>query len=231
MNRRDFFSAIATAPLLTSTLSSGALFAASFRIKQFEFAEATIPELQAALKSGKETAVSLAKKYLERIEEIDRKGPALNSMIEVNPEALAIARALDRERKAKGVRGPLHGVPIVLKDNIDTHDRMMTTAGSLALLGSLAPRDSFVAEKLRAAGAVILGKTNLSEWANFRSSRSTSGWRGVGRRRIPTCCGAIRRGRVPVRAPPFRRIFAPQRSALRPTGPLFRHRHSAVSSA
>jgi len=150
------------------------------RLNPVVLEEATISDLQAAMKFGQETAVSLTKKYLQRIANIDRSGPALNAVIEINPEALAIARALDKERKAKGPRGLLHGVPILLKDNLDTGDRMMTTAGSLALFGSLAPRDSFVAQKLRAAGAVILGKTNLSEWANFRSSRSTSGWSGRG---------------------------------------------------
>src|SRR5204863_1241645 len=134
-----------------------------------------IPELQKAM-AGRFSAVSLAKKYLGRIAEIDRRGPTLNSIIQLNPDALAIAAALDKERKAKGPRGPLHGIPILIKDNIDTHDRMMTTAGSLALEGSIAPRDSFVAQKLRAAGAVILGKANLSEWANFRGERASSGW-------------------------------------------------------
>ncbi|MBI2950287.1 MAG: amidase [Verrucomicrobia bacterium] len=151
-----------------------------FRIRAFEWEETTIADLQRAMQSGKETAVSLAKKFLRRIEEIDQRGPSVNSVIEVNPDALAIARTLDKERKAKGARGPLHGIPVVIKDNIDTHDRMMTTAGSLALLGSIAPKDSFVAQKLREAGAVILAKTNLSEWANFRGNRSTSGWSGRG---------------------------------------------------
>jgi len=140
------------------------------------------------MKSGKETARSIAEKYLGRIQEIDRAqwgtmpadGPALNSVIELNPDALAIADRLDRERQAKGPRGPLHGIPVLIKDNIATHDRMMTTAGSLALLGSIPPEDSFVTRKLREAGAVILGKTNLSEWANIRSSHSTSGWSGRG---------------------------------------------------
>jgi amidase len=150
------------------------------RIKPFEFDEKTIPELQAAIKAGRESAVSLTRKYLECIEDIDAKGPRLNSVIELNRDALAIARELDKERKARGPRGPLHGIPVLIKDNIDTRDRMMTTAGSLALVGSIAARDSFVAERLRAAGAVILGKTNLSEWANFRSGRSTSGWSGRG---------------------------------------------------
>ena len=149
-------------------------------VPAFEFEEVTIAELQEAMKSGKHTARSIAEKYLERIEAVDKHGPAVNSVIETNPDALAIAEALDKERKEKGPRGPLHGIPILIKDNIDTHDRMMTTAGSLALLGSVAPKDSFVAKKLREAGAVILGKTNLSEWANIRSSHSSSGWSGRG---------------------------------------------------
>jgi len=132
------------------------------------------------MKLGAETSVSLAKKYLRRIEELNLCGPTLRAVLEVNPDALGIARALDRERKARGPRGPLHGIPVLIKDNIDTQDRMMTTAGSLALLGSIAPRDSFVAQTLRKAGAVILGKTNLSEWANFRGERSSSGWSGRG---------------------------------------------------
>jgi amidase len=132
------------------------------------------------MKSGQLTARSIAQKYLARVESIDRKGPHLNSILETNPDALAIAAALDEERKSKGPRGPLHGTPVLIKDNIDTADRMSTTAGSLALEGSVAQRDAFVVEKLRNAGAVILGKTNLSEWANFRSTRSTSGWSGRG---------------------------------------------------
>jgi amidase len=132
------------------------------------------------MNSGKFTARSLVEKYTARIDEIDKHGPAINSIIELNPDALSIADTLDQERKAKGPRGPLHGVPVLIKDNIDTADGMMTTAGSLALLGSKPAKDSFVAEKLRAAGAVILGKTNLSEWANIRSSHSTSGWSGRG---------------------------------------------------
>jgi amidase len=151
-----------------------------FRLKPFELEELSVAELQSGMQSGKYTAVSLAQKYLERINEIDRHGPKLNAIIELNPDALAIATASDHERKAKGPRGPLHGIPILIKDNIDTHDRMSTTAGSLALTGSIPPRDSCVAAKLREAGAVILGKTNLSEWANFRSSHSTSGWSGRG---------------------------------------------------
>jgi amidase len=149
--------------------------------KTFELEEATVADLQARMKSGELTAQSLAEKYLARIDEIDKRGgPAVNAIIELNPDALAIAAALDKERREKGPRGPLHGIPVLIKDNIDTADRMMTTAGSLALAGSIAPRDAFVVERLRAAGAVILGKTNLSEWANFRSSHSTSGWSGRG---------------------------------------------------
>src|SRR5207302_2462679 len=132
------------------------------------------------LRSGRFTAHSLVRKYLDRIDEIDKRGPAINSIIEINPDALSIAELLDRERKEKGPRGPLHGIPMLIKDNIDTADRMMTTAGSLALVGSKPPKDSFVAQRLRAAGAVIVGKTNLSEWANIRSSHSTSGWSGRG---------------------------------------------------
>lgn len=146
-------------------------------VRKSELDEAGIADLQAAIATGKETAVSLTRKYLRRIEEID---PLINSIIELNPDALEIARAMDRERKGGQMRGPLHGIPILLKDNIDTHDRMKTSAGSLALAESIAPQDSFVAKRLRAAGAVILGKTNLSEWANFRGDRSTSGWSGRG---------------------------------------------------
>ena len=149
-------------------------------VKAFELDESTVTELQDGMNSGKYNARSLVDKYTARIEEVDKRGPAVNAMIELNPDALAIADDLDRERKARGPRGPLHGIPVLIKDNIDTADRMMTTAGSLALVGSKPPRDSFVAQKLRAAGAVILGKTNLSEWANIRSSHSTSGWSGRG---------------------------------------------------
>ncbi len=142
--------------------------------------ETTILELQQSMASGERTARFLTEAYLERIEEIDSTGPALNSVLALNPDALDIASALDRERQERGPRGALHGIPVLLKDNLETGDRMATTAGSLALAGSVAARDSFVAERLRGAGCVLLGKANLSEWANFRSSRSTSGWSGVG---------------------------------------------------
>jgi amidase len=149
-------------------------------IKSFELDEMSISDLEDGMNSGRFTARSLVEKYSARIDEIDKHGPAINSVLELNPDALSIADALDRERKSKGPRGPLHGIPVLIKDNIDTADRMMTTAGSLALVGSKPAKDSFVAERLRTAGAVILGKTNLSEWANIRSSHSTSGWSGRG---------------------------------------------------
>jgi amidase len=146
----------------------------------FELDEMTVAQLQDTMVSGRYTARRLVELYTARINAIDRRGPALTSVIELNPEALSIAESLDAERKAGRVRGPLHGISVLIKDNIDTADRMMTTAGSLALQGSRAPRDAVVAAKLRAAGAVFLGKTNLSEWANFRSTKSTSGWSGRG---------------------------------------------------
>src|SRR3989441_8977403 len=144
--------------------------------------EATVFQLQAAMSSGRLTARELAEFYLERIEELDqdKNGPRVNSILEINPDALAIAEARDAERRARGPRGPLHGIPVLLKDNIDTADRMQTTAGSFALVGTAPLQDATVAAKLRAAGAVILGKTNLSEWANFRSIHSSSGWSGRG---------------------------------------------------
>jgi amidase len=142
--------------------------------------ELTITAMQEAMRSGSLNARRLAELYLARIEAMDKRGPAINAMIELNPDALAIADALDRERRAGRTRGPLHGIPIVIKDNIDTADRMRTSAGSLALAESVALRDAHVVRRLREAGAVILGKTNLSEWANFRSTHSTSGWSGRG---------------------------------------------------
>jgi amidase len=150
------------------------------QVPAFELNEVSLADLQDGMKSGKYTSRSIAEKYLSRIDAIDKKGSAINAIIELNPDALAIADAMDKERKSGKVRGPLHGIPILIKDNIDTADKMMTTAGSLALVGSKPPRDSTVAQKLREAGAVILGKTNLSEWANIRSSHSTSGWSGRG---------------------------------------------------
>ena len=145
----------------------------------FPLEEYTVNQLQAAMNDGTHTARSIAELYLKRIGEVDKNG--LNSVIEVNPEALKIADVLDDERASGTTRGPLHGIPVMIKDNIDTGDQMMTTAGSLALMGAPAPKDAFIVKKLREAGAVLLGKTNLSEWANFRSERSSSGWSGRGR--------------------------------------------------
>ncbi len=186
-SRRDFLRSSAIAGIVA--LSQPAMACASensgtaeraAEVKAFELDELTVAELQAGMKNGKWSARSLVEKYLSRIEDIDKRGPAVNSIIELNPDAQQIAEAIDKERKAGSVRGPLHGIPVLIKDNIDTADRMTTTAGSLALAGSVPLKDSFVAQRLRAAGAVILGKTNLSEWANIRSSRSTSGWSGRG---------------------------------------------------
>ncbi len=152
--------------------------------QSFDLEEATLADLEQGFAARKFTARAVAEWYLARIDSLDKKGPKVNSVIELNPDALSIADALDRERSAKGPRFPLHGVPVLIKDNIDTADRMTTTAGSLALEGSIAARDSAVAERLRSAGAVILGKTNLSEWANFRSTHSISGWSGRGRQTL-----------------------------------------------
>jgi amidase len=176
----------AVAALLTALLAAAcgssprASDAAPPRAVHAELEEATLADLQQRLAAGQETARSLAEKYLARIAALDRGGPALQSVIELNPDALSIADALDRERREKGPRGPLHGIPVLVKDNIATADRVTTTAGSLALEGSLSPQDSFVVHQLRAAGAVILGKTNLSEWANIRSAHSSSGWSARG---------------------------------------------------
>jgi len=188
MNRRHFLqlaalsgaSVSAAGPALAASPARPAASSSPVSVKPFEWQEATIDDLQTAMKSSGETAVSLAKKYLRRIDEMDQRGPTLRAVLEINPDALDIARALDKERKEKGPRGPLHGIPVLIKDNIDTHDRMKTSAGSFALLDAQPQKDSFVAQKLREAGAVILGKTNLSEWANFRGERSSSGWSARG---------------------------------------------------
>ena len=190
-SRRNFLRSGACATLATAAypaLGAARVFdratlsaaTATSSIPDFELDEIAIDSLQKAFESGQYSSRSVTEKYLARIQQIDKAGPMLHSVIEVNPDAMKIAEGLDAERKSKGARGPLHGVPILIKDNIDTGDRMNTTAGSLALLGSRAPRDAFVAAQLRKAGAVILGKTNLSEWANIRSSHSTSGWSGRG---------------------------------------------------
>jgi len=149
-------------------------------VADFVLNEISIDALQQKMKSGEYTSQSITDLYLKRIEAIDKNGPAINAVIEVNPDALSIAAEMDKERKAGKTRGPLHGIPVLIKDNINTGDKMMTTAGSLALMGNKAAKDAFIIQQLRAAGAVLLGKTNLSEWANFRSSRSTSGWSSRG---------------------------------------------------
>ena len=177
MKRRDFISlsAVAGAALLVNKPDA---ISAQTMMKNFELEEVTVTELQEAMKSGKMSSRQITQKYLDRIKEIDGK---LNSVIEVNPDALQIADEMDKERKAGKIRSPLHGVPILIKDNIDTADKMKTTAGSLALLDAPTPKqDAFLVQQLRKAGAVIIGKTNLSEWANFRSSHSSSGWSGRG---------------------------------------------------
>jgi amidase len=180
--RASFATTVAAAafPVSSAAGATGSPAISSPPPRDFELDELTIADLQKAMQSGQSTAYSLTEQYLARIQEIDKAGPKINAIIEVNPEALAIAEALDKERKDKGPRGPLHGIPVLIKDNIDTADRMSTTAGSLALLDSRPLKDSFVTAQLRKAGAVILGKTNLSEWANIRSSHSTSGWSGRG---------------------------------------------------
>lgn len=149
-------------------------------VAAFELEEATVSDLQARMQSGQDSSRSLVEKYVGRIEALDKQGPRLRAVLEVNPDALAIAGELDAERKAGKVRGPLHGIPLLLKDNVGTADRMTTTAGSLALEGSIPSADAFAAKKLREAGAILLGKANLSEWANIRSTHSSSGWSGRG---------------------------------------------------
>jgi amidase len=168
--------------LTLAGLATAASFARPLELfaQNLELEELTIAAMQDAMRGGSLTARKLAELYLARIEAMDKRGPAINAMIELNPDALAIADMLDRERRAGRTRGPMHGIPIVIKDNIDTADRMRTSAGSLALAESTALRDAHVVKRLREAGAVILGKTNLSEWANFRSTHSSSGWSGRG---------------------------------------------------
>jgi amidase len=179
-SRRRWLQATLVGGLAASAASAGTKVDEAGPIKPGALDEVPVADLQEGMKTGKFTARSLVEQYLARIEAIDRRGPTLNSVIEVNPDALATADALDRERNQKGPRGPLHGIPVLVKDNLDTADRMATTAGSLALVGAKPPRDSFVVRRLRQAGAVLLGKTNLSEWANIRSTSSTSGWSGRG---------------------------------------------------
>ena len=191
MNRRNFLknTSLAGIALTSITLASAnnnsksiANDAGISAIPEHDFAlsELTIDELQRKMESKELSSRSITEMYLKRIDEIDKKGPSLNTIIELNPEALSIAETMDLERKAGKIRGPMHGIPVLIKDNINTGDRMMTTAGSLALADHIAVEDAFIIKQLRAAGAVLLGKTNLSEWANFRSSRSASGWSSRG---------------------------------------------------
>jgi amidase len=177
MKRRDF---------LKAGLAAGAAAVVAPRteakrpVGPFELDEATVADLQKAMAEGRETSKSICEKYLARIEEVDKDGPAVNSVIETNPDALRDAEAFDHQRSRGRVYGPLHGIPVLLKDNIETAGKMQTTAGSLVMQGNYAAKDAFIVGRLRNAGAVILGKTNLSEWANFRSTHSTSGWSGRG---------------------------------------------------
>jgi len=190
MKRRDFItsSTIATTGLSSVLIAScnpvdkpvKAEGVSVENVPAFELNEESISSLQEKIAAGKYSSEQLTKLYLDRIDAIDKKGPMLNAVIEINPDAMSIAKAMDNERKSGKTRGPLHGIPVLIKDNIDTADKMQTTAGSLALEGHIAANDSFVAKKLRDAGAVIMGKTNLSEWANFRSSHSSSGWSSRG---------------------------------------------------
>ncbi len=188
MDRRKFLKNSSIAGLALPALLGGTVSAAkpehannrNLFIAEDELNEATIDSLQQKMKSGTATSRSITEAYLKRIKEIDQNGPKLKAVIELNPDALSIAQAMDAERKAGKVRGPMHGIPVLIKDNVDSGDKMTTTAGSLALEGNYAKKDAFIVQKLREAGAILLGKTNLSEFANFRSSHSTSGWSSRG---------------------------------------------------
>ncbi len=187
MNRRNFLRNSATVGALSTFSFTASALSLSLDTTDktvldddFELNEITVNALQVKMQSGKTSSKALTKMYLKRIAKIDKSGPKLNAVIEVNPDALEIAAQMDTERKQGKIRGPLHGIPILIKDNINTADKMQTTAGALALAGNIASTDAFIVKKLREAGAVILGKTNLSEWANFRSTRSTSGWSSRG---------------------------------------------------
>jgi len=189
MNRRNFLKSGSVAGLAIGTVSIASCNTGTDKEKaatttslpdDFALNEITIDELQQKMQNGEYTARSLTELYLKRIEAMDKNGAAINSVIELNPDALSIADEMDKERKSGKLRGPMHGIPVLIKDNINTGDKMMTTAGALALKGNIASKDAFVIKQLRASGAVLLGKTNLSEWANFRSTRSTSGWSSRG---------------------------------------------------
>ena len=187
MNRRNF---LKSSSLASVTLTGVGVVACNDSVKttsasntvtdNFELNEISIDQLQKKMQDGTLSSKAITQLYLNRIDQIDKKGPALHAVIELNPDAISIAEAMDNERKEGKIRGPLHGIPVLIKDNINTGDKMMTTAGSLALVGNRAKADAFIIKQLRESGAVILGKTNLSEWANFRSSRSSSGWSSRG---------------------------------------------------
>ena len=187
MHRRNFLKTGTIAGISLSAISLTAVAAstqnqtaAQSGEMDFELDEATVTSLQEYMKSGKYTSHAITKLYLKRIAAIDKKGPKLNAVIALNPDALQMAEDLDKERAAGNIRGPLHGIPVLIKDNINTKDKIPTTAGSLALADNYATNDAFIINRLRQAGAVILGKTNLSEWANFRSTRACSGWSSAG---------------------------------------------------
>jgi amidase len=178
LDRREFLVAAAAAAATTASTSAASAHPPADPVDPIE--ELTLADIGSAFADGRLTSLQLTQAYLARIDKLDRQGPNLRSVIETNPRALEIAEKLDAERKTRGSRGPLHGIPVLIKDNVETSDRMMSTAGSLALEGWYAPQDAPLVERLRAAGAVILGKSNLSEWANFRSTHSLSGWSGRG---------------------------------------------------
>jgi amidase len=185
MDRRNFLrntslTGLSITTLGTTALTTGNLKQSSAFDDSFSLNEVTIDQLQKKMEKQELTSMAITNMYLKRIKEIDKKGPELNAVIEINPDALLIAQNMDFERIAGKVRGPLHGIPVLIKDNIDTRDNMMTTAGALALEGHKAAKDAFIIQQLREAGAVLLGKTNLSEWANFRSTHATSGWSSRG---------------------------------------------------
>ena len=186
MKRRQFLKASSASCLAITTLdliscqSNSSSLKPNENAQAFALEEVTIDELQQKMASGELSSRSITEMYLQRIETMDKNGAALNSVIELNPDALSIADAMDKERKDGKVRSAMHGIPVLIKDNIDTGDKMMTTAGALALEGNRASKDAFIISQLRNAGAVVIGKTNLSEWANFRADRSSSGWSSRG---------------------------------------------------
>jgi len=182
MKRRVFLkkTTAVSSVLLSGSISGQPKMDKKESYPSFELDEMTIAELQKGMNSGRFSAISITEKYLARIREIDQNGPVLNSVLELNPDALDIADQMDKERKKRGARGPLHGIPVIIKANINSGDKMATTAGSLALEGSIPSDDAFLVKQLRKGGAIILGKSNLSEWANFRSTRSSSGWSSQG---------------------------------------------------